>query len=121
MGIVSGPVIIEDGKVFLVKEQGKALLFFPGGKVLNTETPEDTCKREVKEELGIDIEIIRPLKTITIPRPENPNEIVTLVHFLAKRIGEIKPGKNIIEYAWYDLNDLPKDCAPNVFEILKNL
>lgn len=119
--ICSGPVIIENGKILLVKEQKENHItrwLFPGGKADPNESIEETCRREVKEEVGIEIEIIKPLKTIQ--RTENDKNW-TLHHFLAKRIGEIKPGDDIVEYAWLDINNLPEDCSPNVYEIVKNL
>ncbi len=120
--IASGPVIIENNRVLLNKEQkptGLTPWFFPGGKVENFDLPlEDTCMREAREEMGIEIEIIKPLKTTLQKMPDGT--VTILVHFLAKRIGEIKPGKDIIEWKWHDIHNLPKDCAPNVYEVIKN-
>jgi len=38
---------------------------------------------------------------------------VILVHFLAKRIGKIKPGKDVREWGWFDIDNLLNDIAPN--------
>ena len=122
--IVSGPVIIENNKVLLnreIKPSGETLFFFPGGRVNNLdENLEDACRREVKEEMGIDIEIIRPLRTLLKNRPDQKGKVV-LAHYLAKRVGEIKPGSDIVEWGWHDINNLPANCAPNVYEIIKDL
>ena len=57
--ISSGPVIVENGKVLLNKEKkdrGAPLFMFPGGEVENFDMPlEETCRREAKEEMGIDL------------------------------------------------------------------
>lgn len=120
--IASGPVIIENGKVLLNKEKkngNKTSWFFPGGKVKDlNEDLETACRREVKEELGIDIEIIKPLETLTY---ETDEKVVVLAHYLAKRIGEIKPGKEIADWGWHDINKLPADCADNVKEIISDI
>ncbi|HAT03254.1 MAG TPA: hypothetical protein DCS29_00545 [Candidatus Magasanikbacteria bacterium] len=116
--IAAGPVIIENEKVLLNKEQkdyGITRWLFPGGKKENNETPEETCTREVKEEMGIDIEIIRPLNTIE--RDDGDIHWI-LYHFLARRIGEIKPGVDIVEWGWFDIYHLPSDCSPNVITII---
>ncbi len=122
--IASGPVIIEDGKVLLNKEQkddGRITPWlFPGGEVESFDISlEDACKREVMEEMGIEIEIIQPLKPMLVFRPDQPEKLVILIHYLAKRIGEIKPGSNIVEWEWFDINNLPENCAPNVIEVIK--
>lgn len=120
--IASGPVIIEDGKVLLNKERkdyGITPWLFPGGKANDGETNlEAICKREVKEEMDIDIEIVRQLQTIE--KEQNGKKYI-LHHFLAKRIREINPAPDIVEWAWHDINNLPPDCAPNVYEIVKGL
>ena len=122
--IASGPVIIENDKVLLNKERNSegriTMWYFPGGEVEDLDASlEEACRREVKEEMGIDIEIIRPLRTLFITRPRRESKAV-LVHFLAKRIGEVKPGNDVAEWAWHDIHNLPSDCAPNVYEIIKD-
>lgn len=119
--IASGPVIIENNKVLLNKEKkdyGITNWLFPGGKAEEGETDlEAICKREVKEEMGIEVEIIKQLKTI---EREKDGKHWILHHFLARRIGEIKPGKDIVEWAWHDINNLPDDCSPNVYQIISD-
>lgn len=120
--ICSGPVIIENRKVLLIKEKkdyGLTPWFFPGGKPEARETNiEEVCRREAKEEMDIDLKITKQLKTTS---HEFKGRKVMLYHFLAERIGEIKPGKNIVEWGWFDINNLPNDCAPNVYKIINDL
>lgn len=55
---VSGyAIIIHDKKILLVNTRSSGKWFFPGGEVEIGEKIEDTVKREVKEETGIDIEV----------------------------------------------------------------
>lgn len=121
--ICSGPVIIEDNKVLLIKEKkGDKITpwFFPGGKVENSDKNlEDTCRRETKEEIGTEIEIIKKLKTLEDTTEDNKK--VILHHYLAKRTGDIIPGETIIEWDWFDINNLPNDCAENVYQIISDL
>jgi 8-oxo-dGTP diphosphatase len=123
--IASGPVIIEDGKVLLDKEQkdsGVTPWLFPGGRVdEKDDTFEQTAIREVKEELGVDIEIIRPLRTLLKKRTDQ-DSFAILIHYLAKRTnGVIMLGEDIAKYGWHDIHDLPNDCAPNVYEIIQDV
>ena len=122
--IASGPVIIENNKVLLnkeKKEEGKITPWlFPGGEVKSLDISlEEACKREVMEEMGIEVEIMQPLKPMLVHRPDQPEKLVILIHYLAKRIGEIKPGSNIVEWDWFDINNLPEDCAPNVKAVIE--
>ena len=119
--IVSGPVIIENNKVLLDRENKNGRItpwFFPGGEVEDfNEGLENACRREVKEEMGIDIEILKPLKPIMLYKG---GRVVMLIHWLSKRIGEIKPGPDIRKWEWFDINKLPNDCAPNIKPVIED-
>ena len=116
--IVSGPVIIENNKVLVNKHGDTNFWKFPGGRVedFSKLDLEEHAKREVKEEMGIDVEIIRPLKTLMTTKDD---KIVILVHYLAKRIGEIQPGSDIREWEWLDIHNLPDDIGPNIRPIIE--
>ncbi len=122
--IASGPVIIENNKVLLNKEKKNnnqiTPWLFPGGEVESFDISlEEACTREVREEMGIEVEIIRPLKPMLVYRPDQPDKLVILIHYLATRVGEVKPGGNIVEWNWFDISNLPEDCAPNVKAVIE--
>ena len=126
--IASGPVIIENNKVLLNRhgktEEDQKIWKFVGGRVelddcINKQDIlEQTCIREVMEEMGIQIKIIASLKPMLIVKPGDSTKLVVLIHYLAKRIGEVKPGKEIIEWAWHDIDNLPNNCAPNIRPVI---
>jgi ADP-ribose pyrophosphatase YjhB (NUDIX family) len=114
--IASGPVIIEKNKVLLNKHGDDKFWKFVGGKAEDFSVSlEETAKREVKEEMGLEVELIRPLKPMLI---EMPDKIVVLIHYLAERKGEIKPGEDIVEWDWFDIDNLPSDSAPNIEPVI---
>lgn len=123
--VASGPVIIENNKVLLNKHGDDNFWKFLGGRVENfdfsniNESLEEVCRREVKEEMGFDIEIIRPLKPMMVPKPGNPETWVILIHYLAKRLDEIKLGADIKEAKWFNIDNLPSDCAPNIKPVIE--
>ncbi|MFH1292473.1 MAG: NUDIX domain-containing protein [bacterium] len=123
--IGSGPVIIENGRVLLNREEkkyGSELFMFPGGVIKNfNETLENCAKREFLEEMGADMKIIGQLPTLLVKRVGFENALAILVHYLAKRIGKIRPGNEIIEWGWYDIDNLPDNCAENVYQIVDEI
>ena len=60
---------------------------FPGGKIEDSETPEECIIREIWEELRVEIEIVKPLVPIQFDYPERS---IMLIPFLC-RIKEGNP------------------------------
>lgn len=123
--VASGPVVIEDGKVLLNKHGDDSFWKFLGGRVEHfdfkneIDSLEEACQREVQEEMGFNVEIVRPLKPMMVQKPGDPNTWVILIHYLAKRLGEIKLGNDIKDAQWFDINSLPADCAPNIKPVIE--
>ena len=120
--IASGPVIVENNKVLLNKHGDTAFWKFCGGRVEDYGTDLiQNARREVKEEMGIEIKVLNEEPFLTFTRKETPEGKIDiiLVHFLAERVGEIKPGEDIREWQWFDLNNLPEDLGPNIIPALK--
>jgi len=122
--IASGPVIVENNKVLLNKDAKDSFWKFCGGRVEDYESDlKETAKREVKEEMGLDIEILNNEPYIIYTEKEKDNEKISviLIHFLAKRLGEIIPGEDITDWRFIDLTELDKeDLAPNIEPVLKH-
>ena len=120
--IASGPVIVEDNKVLLNISSDDAFWKFCGGKTKEDEDLQETAHRRAKEEMGIEIEILdeNPFILHTTKILEDGEKIdVILVHYLAKRIGEITPGDDIGEWKWIPLAELEaEDLAPNIMPVL---
>ncbi len=121
--IASGPVIVHDNKVLLVKH-GDDFWKFCGGKVdyVNGESLVSAAKREAKEELDLEINIINSKPFLLYTAKENSDSLVDiiLVHDLADFSGEIRPGKDIEQWAWIDLNNLAEEeLAPNIIPALE--
>jgi 8-oxo-dGTP diphosphatase len=66
MGYAVKCFLIKDNKALLVKQikDTDDLWIFPGGKLEDDESPDDCVHREMKKELGIDVEIIKRLGEI---------------------------------------------------------
>ena len=54
-------MIISEGKILAMHDERSPYFYLPGGRVSMGETAEDAVIREVREELGINAKITRPL------------------------------------------------------------
>lgn len=132
VGVGCGALIInEKNEALLLKRTSKTrnLAGFwmqPGGGVEFGERVEDAVKREIKEELNIDIEIVRFLAFTEGIMKEEKQHWVSL-SFLGKIVGgevkNLEPEKHE-EIKWFNLDSLPAPLAQNtkdsINEYLKN-
>ncbi len=121
--IASGPVIVENDQVLLNQHGDTEFWKFCGGKVEDFSTDLiDNARREAKEEMGIDLEILDNNPFITYTSKEGKGEKIDVIldHYLAKRLGEIKPAEDIRKWDWVPLEKLNKEnLAPNIIPALK--
>lgn len=116
IGVSVGALIVNDkGEIFLSKRSintrnQQGCWETPGGAVDFGEKRENAIKREIKEEFGVDIEIIKPFQTVDEILPKEKQHWVATI-FLAKIIGNKKP--KIMEprkcdaIGWFSINNLP--------------
>jgi 8-oxo-dGTP diphosphatase len=82
---------------------------FPGGKVMDGEEPREALRRELKEELGIEVAVGRIFDAVFEPHPESP---LLLLAFRCRRIkGFLKP-LGCSDFRWVRLKDLEKLPMP---------
>ncbi|MBI2452061.1 (deoxy)nucleoside triphosphate pyrophosphohydrolase [Candidatus Pacearchaeota archaeon] len=79
---------------------------FPGGKLNFGEDPRKCLKREIKEELGVDIEVL-DIFEYSSHVYENTKHIVLLAFICKYRGGEIKK-LHIKDYAWVTKKEMSK-------------
>lgn len=89
---VTCAIISFNGKILVVQRSEKMSLplkwEFPGGKIEQGESEADCIKREIKEELGIDIQLDRQLSPSIF---NYPTIDICLIPFLANYVaGELK-------------------------------
>jgi len=103
---VTCAIINLNGKTLVVQRSKNMKLplkwEFPGGKIENDESAEDCVKREIREELNIEIELISKLSPSNF---DYPDFSIELIPFIARYVdGEI----NLTEHKQYLLLEKEK-------------
>jgi 8-oxo-dGTP diphosphatase len=113
--IVSAAVVVEGGRVLLTQRKRGSHLAgsweFPGGKVEAGEDPRDALVRELREEVGVQIEAGDPVE-VTYHR--YPSKAVLLLFFEARRLpGSPEPRAiDVADVKWAALADLRDELFP---------
>ena len=118
--VASGPVIIENNKVLLNQSGEDDFWKFCGGGVADYEVNlKDTARRRVKEEMGLEIEILEETPFFFYTEKNAEKTSVVLVHFLAKRLGEVQSREGVRAWRWFGVEDLSGGkLAPNILPVL---
>lgn len=124
-------VILKNSKneyLFVVRavEPRKGFLDFPGGFVEEDENFEETSRRELKEELGIDVGELKYLSThIDHYAFQGIDYKVTGVTYLADLPDDaaLMPADDVAGFEFYKLSEIPMDrlAFPSMAEMLKRL
>ena len=93
----------------------------PGGRIEEGEEKEEALKREVKEETGLDVHIIRPIYNTTI-KYSHIGELNLTTFLCSTTKNEIKLSHEHSEFKWITKEELlkiaPRDWLPKKY--LKN-
>ena len=125
--IASGPVIIENGKLMVNKDDKDDFYKLPGGTIEEgIETLEEACHRETKEENNGLIKILKPLSPMILwKNPQGGEKIcIVLIYYKAKLLNkkDLKPMPPIQEVRWLPISDIKKGkyyVAPNITYLIK--
>ena len=105
--IVTAALIIEQGKILVTqrkKDSSHGLLWeFPGGKVKEGEEPRGALRRELREELDVEVEVGMIFDGVFYTYPEYP--ILLLVYRCRIKKGSLKP-IGCHDLRWVNLREL---------------
>ena len=107
-----GVIFDKENRVLLCHRRDMDLWDIPGGMVELGESPWEGVVREVKEEVGLDVEIVR---LVGVYSKKKKNDVI--FSFLCKiRGGVISLTDEADEIAYFSVNDLPKNVSPKHVE-----
>jgi len=121
-------MIINGGKVLITRSEGDTLWDLPGGRINEGEALEETIAREVREELGVDIEVSRLLcSEQSLHRKDN--RFILFATFEARLVDRdspsFVPNEESEEIRWIDRSDYDAsqmfDQCPKPFKVLWNV
>lgn len=111
--IVAAALTMEHGKLLVTqrkKDSSHGLLWeFPGGKVKEGEDPREALRRELKEELDVEVEVGRLFDAVFYSYPEFP--ILLLVYRCRVEKGSLKPIE-CHDLRWVTLKELEALAMP---------
>ncbi|XOB41832.1 MAG: NUDIX hydrolase [Candidatus Nealsonbacteria bacterium] len=127
--VVSG-IIQKKDKYLLVKKKGKfheGLWFFPGGIVEKNESIDSALKREIKEEVNLDISGIKFIYSTVFKNKASDNyktfPFVTILLFKCETNGkEVETGDDADDFKWVRLEEM-KDykLRPGGLEVIQEM
>lgn len=119
--VASGPVIIENGKILVAKDNKDDFYKFIGGTVQEGKSLEEACIRKAKQAANAEIQIIKPLSpNILYENPQTKEKMtIVLINYLAKlkNKSKIKPIPPEQDLRWVNIKDVKggkENVSPNV-------
>ncbi len=115
-------IVNNDNKFLLLKRINDPKIWQPnkwalvGGGIEKGETPEQACKREVKEETGLMVD--KFIKTFSIQRNPDSIEHIFACRYSGEPTDIALDGENT-NYGWFDIDEMNYlDIVPNLIEYI---
>jgi ADP-ribose pyrophosphatase YjhB (NUDIX family) len=81
-------LIIDNNKVLLIRHKKLNVWLYPGGHVEDNENPDETLLREVKEETGLEVEIISDRDDSLADKKNDVSSLHIPYTFLCELVGD---------------------------------
>ncbi|MCX7910169.1 MAG: NUDIX domain-containing protein [Endomicrobia bacterium] len=128
----AGGVVVDKNKNVLVVRtknlKGETVYTFPKGHIEKEETPQQAALREVKEETGVEAEIVREIKDVEYWFMQDGKKIHKKVKWYFMRPVKIQQfiSDEVDEVLWYNIKEVEKILTYNsdkelIKEIIKDI
>lgn len=104
-------IIEKDGAILMIRRKGDTYdgyLALPGGFVDYNETVENAVKREVKEELGVEVVPSAILGVYSDPNRDPRGHVISTV-FICEFKGSPVAGDDASDFGWVKLDNIDKE------------
>jgi 8-oxo-dGTP diphosphatase len=100
----------DDGRILLVRLAYRHRWGMPGGLLKRGEQPADAARREVREEVGFDVELVGDAAVVVDPEPRRVDLVYRARPHDGARVDDVAPrSPEIVEARWF-----PKDALPEL-------
>jgi mutator protein MutT len=118
--IVVAGLLIEGGNILVSQRKESSphggLWEFPGGKVIEGEEPREALRRELKEELDIEVEVGRIFDAVFEPHPEGP---LLLLPFRCGKVKGYPKPLGCADFRWIPLKEIERLSMPPADEPIR--
>jgi 8-oxo-dGTP diphosphatase len=97
-----------DNRLLLVRSSGKDGFYLPGGKPDSGESDHDTLSREIREELGCEVDLPSLVYFTTTVAQAFAKPEGVMVHvktFLGRLVGTPRPTSEVVELRFFGVHD----------------
>ena len=101
----AGALLFKEGRLLLVKSHGKPYFITPGGKYEEGENAEDCLKRELMEELQVEISLIKHYKDYYFKKAAHSDNPLTIGLYIIEIQGEPKVSREVETMEWISKED----------------
>jgi len=113
-------VVIYHNKILVLKRtrpssDGYGYWEFPGGGLEYGETPHQALIRELKEETGLDIHILKPVYTFTAIRPDSNYQTVGIGFLCIPTNDHVVISDEHTDYRFVDEEELKTLLSPTIY------
>ncbi len=118
-----GWVCVRGRRVLMARTRGKNAFYLPGGKIEPGEADADAVVREVREELGVDLDpaALAPCGVFSGPAHGfDPPVELHMACFRSDHAGVVAPSREVEEVRWVSADDAGC-CAPVARKVVEAL
>lgn len=117
----AGCVVVNDkNEVLLVTDHEKKIRSFPKGHAEHGKTLEQVASREVREETGFSVGLIKRLSDVTYAHGQT-GELIRVAMFLAEPVNKVGTGEDDVYSEWFSVTEAKKIIYPNLAFLLDQI